>query len=153
MSRTPKAESVRKERVPVASRREPLKYKGLDTQNFVQRWVLERDDRIEEFLAGGYEFVKPTGQGTVVGDPTVNSSSGIDTRVTKSAGFGGLRLILMQIPIEFYKEDQASKQREVDQTEDTMQRPGTGKAVPQEGVDYGKITMKRTHVNKDKLDD
>lgn len=152
MSRTPKEDSVRKERVPVASQRAPLKYKGLDTKNFVQRWVLDRDDRIEEFLAGGYEFVKPTGQGTVVGDPTVNSSSGLDTRVTKSAGFGGLRLILMQIPIEFYVADQVAKQREVDETEDTMQRPGKGKAVPQEGVDYGKISMTRSHVNKKELD-
>ncbi len=143
MSRTPKETSVRKERVPVASQRAPLKYKGLDTDNFVQRWVLDRDDRIEEYKLGGYDFVKPTGQGTEVGDPTVNSSKGLDTRVTKSAGFGGLRLVLMQIPKEFYLQDQAAKQKIVDETEESMQRPGTGKAVQKDGVDYGSISLTR----------
>src|SRR6266704_2132069 len=154
MSRTPsREESVRsgKERVPVSSNRAPLRYKGLDTKNFVQRWVLDKDDRLQEFLDGGYEFVKPTVQGLRVGDPTVDSSKGLDTRVTKTAGFGNLRLFLMQIPRKWYEEDQAKKQLEVDQSEESMKAPGKGKSVP-EGIDYGKITMERTKKDMSDLD-
>ncbi len=152
MSKTPSREvSVRsgKERVPVSSQRAPLRYKGLDTKNFVQRWVLDKDDRLQVFLDAGYEFVNPTAANSQVGDPTVDSSKGLDTRVTKTAGFGNLRLFLMQIPRKWYEDDQAKKQLEVDLSEESMKAPGKGKAVP-EGIDYGKITMER---NKKEMSD
>lgn len=144
MSRTPTRDtSVRKERIPVSSQRAPLRYKGLDHKNFVHRWVLDRDDRIAMFLDAGYDFVTPTEHGTKVGEPTVDSSSGTNSnRVTKSAGFGSLRLILMRIPREFYEEDQAKKQLEVDASEESMRHPKTGQKA--EGVDYGRVTFSRT---------
>ncbi len=133
-------EPVRKPRIPVASNRAPLTYKGLDKKNFHQRWVLDRDDRIAAFLDAGYEFVRPSGD--KVGDPSVSTQSQDGSRVTKSAGFGGLKLFLMQIPIKFYNEDQQAKQREVDEIEDSMRRPGAGKHVGAD-VDYGSIKMDR----------
>ena len=133
-------EPVRKPRIPVASNRAPLTYKGLDTKNFYQRWVMDRDDRIAAFIDAGYEFVKPSGN--AVGDPSVSTQAQDGSRVSKSAGFGGLKLYLMQLPIKFYNEDQAAKQREVDEIEDSMRRPGAGKHVSSD-VDYGSIKMDR----------
>ena len=46
VSRVDRSEPVRKQRVPVASNRAPLAYKGLDKDNFSYRWVIEKDDRI-----------------------------------------------------------------------------------------------------------
>ena len=130
-------------RVPVSSNRAPLRYAGLDTKNFHQRWVLDQDDRIGLFLEAGYEFVKPTGSS--VGEPTVDSSGKQHgSRVTKSAGFGGLKLILMQLPIKFYEEDQLAKQRDIDELEDTMRQPGKGKGIVSKEVDFGEIKLDRS---------
>ncbi len=140
MSKESRDEPVRKPRTPVASNRAPLVYRGQDTKNFSYRWVLDRDDRIAQFVEAGYEFAKPNG--SAVGDPSIKTQEQDGSRVTKSAGFGGLKHILMRIPIKFYNEDQAAKQREVDSLEDSMRRPGTGKIVGKD-VDYGSIKMDR----------
>lgn len=137
MSRTPRETSVRNEKMSVASLRAPLKYKGLDTENFFHRWFLDYEDRIAAFQEMGYDLVKPTKQGTSVGESTVNSSSGLDSRVTKSAGFGGLRLVLMRIPIDRHKEIQAEKAREVDEIEESIRTQVKNKV----GVDYGKTEI------------
>lgn len=141
VSRVDRSEPVRKQRVPVASNRAPLAYKGLDKDNFSYRWVIEKDDRIATFLEAGYEFVKPTGE--MVGDPTIDSSKQVGSRVTKSAGYGGLKLYLMFLPKQFYDEDQLVKQREIDELENTMREPGKGKIVPKDGVDFGSIKLDR----------
>lgn len=148
MSRPPKKvgleESVRKTRIPVASQRAPLTYKGLDHKNYYYRWVIDQDDRIQNFLDAGYEFVKPTGHGSKVGDPTVDSAKEHDTRVVKAARAGPYKLYLMQLDWEFYNADQKLKQKEVDLSEESMRRPGTGKAIPKQGVDYGNINLNRS---------
>lgn len=141
MSRISREEPTRTERVPVASNRAPLIYKGLDQKNFHQRWVLDRDDRLANFLQAGYVF--KTKDDKNHGEETkVDTSSGLDSRVTKSAGFGGLKLYLMELPIAFYTEDQKAKQMEVNELEKTMRRPGAGKAVSSD-VDFGSISMDR----------
>lgn len=149
MSRPPKLdreESVRKERVPVASQRAPLRYKGLDHKTYYYRWVIDKDDRIQMFLDAGYDFTPATSQGYRAGDPTVDSAQEHDSRVVKAARGGPLKLYLMQLDWKYYNEDQAKKQKEVDLTEESMQRPGTGKAVPKTGIDYGTINLNRTNI-------
>ena len=140
MSKESRDEPVRKPRIPVSSNRAPLTYRGQDTKNFSYRWVIDRDDRIGQFLDAGYDFAPPNGSS--VGDPSVKTQVQDGSRVTKSAGFGGLKHILMRIPIKFYNEDQAAKQRDVDEIEDSMRRPGAGKIVNKD-VDYGTIKMDR----------
>ena len=142
MTRESRQEPVHKTRVPVASNRAPLTYKGLDRENFEPRFVLDRDDRIAMFLEAGYEFVKPNGSS--VGDKTVESSSGLDSRVSKSSG--GRKLYLMQLPKKFYNEDQLAKQKVVDEIENGMRR---SKADRDSAADYGKVEIKTgrgTHV-------
>ena len=94
MTRESRQEPVHKTRVPVASNRAPLTYKGLDRMNYEPRFILDKDDRIAMFLEAGYEFVKPNGSG--VGEKTVESSTPEGSRVTKSSG--GRKLYLMQQP-------------------------------------------------------
>jgi hypothetical protein len=139
MSKVDRTEPVRgNTRIPVASNRAPLNSRGLDKENFSYRWVSDRDERIAMFLEAGYEFTKPTSQ-KIVGDPQVDSTSIVD-RVKKSKG--GTTQYLMQLPIKLYDEDQKAKQREVDEIEQSMRRPGTGKIVGSE-VDFGTISFGR----------
>jgi hypothetical protein len=141
MSKVDRSEPVRgATRIPVSSNRAPLSYRGLDTKNFSYRWVSDRDERIAMFLEAGYEFTKPTSQ-KIVGDPTVDSTT-IPDRVKKSKG--GTTQFLMQLPIALYDEDQKAKQREVDEIENSMRRPGTGKAVGPE-IDFGSIALERNN--------
>lgn len=141
MARTPRPESVREEtaRIPVSSQRSPLLYRNLDTKNFQHRWVIDKDDRIQKFLEGGYEFVTATQKS--VGEKTVESESQDKqgSRVTKSAGYGGHRLYLMRIPKKWYQEDQKAKQQEIDEYEQQMRHAKSGEA----GVDYGKVSFGR----------
>jgi hypothetical protein len=138
MSRISRQESVRPTRVPVSSSRAPLVVKNFDHDNFAGRWVNDVDDRIADFLAGGYEFVHEN-EKLVAGEKTVDSSSkGLDTRVKKAVG-RGVTAYLMKIPIKWYKEDQANKMREVNETERAITTPGRG--AVQEGVDYGQVSI------------
>lgn len=147
MTRESRLDPVRKPRVAVASNRAPLTYRGLDRENFEPRFVLDKDDRIAMFLEAGYEFVKPNGSG--VGEKTVETSSQDGGRVSKSTG--GRKLYLMQLPMQFYKEDQLAKQRQIDEMEQTM-RPRKNEGSE---ADYGKVeitTGKGTHYTGKEVD-
>ena len=109
----------RPRRVPVAESRNRLTVEGkLDRKNFVQRWVNDQDDRIARFKEAGYEFV--TNEGISVGDPTVDYKSTSDTSIVRKGVGGGKVAYLMQIPREYYEEDQAKKQAQVDEIEESM---------------------------------
>jgi hypothetical protein len=108
----------------------------LDRDNYEPRWVLDKDDRIAMFLEAGYEFVQK--RDNTVGDKTVDSKT-LDTRVSKSSG--GRHLYLMQLPKQWYNEDQKAKQRAVDELEASMQRPKS--TADRQAPDYGSIKLDR----------
>jgi hypothetical protein len=139
MSRIKREEEVRPIRVPVSSSRAPLVVKGLDTKNFSNRWVADIDDRITDFLNGGYEFV-PKNAIEQAGEATVDTSKGLDNRITKSGG-RGVKLYLMRIPMNLFKEDQAAKEREIAKTVEAMKSPG-------KGSDYGQVKIESQDPNK-----
>lgn len=118
-------------RIPVG-RRNVLKVHGLqDDDEFHYRFVNDTDDRLQQFLEAGYEFV-PKG-GLQVGDNTVDSARGTESIVKKGVGFG-TTAYLMRIPMEFFLEDQAAKQRLVDESEEGVRKPKV------EGA-YGKVEV------------
>ncbi len=133
MSRVKREEPVRAERVPVASSRSPLTVKGFDQKNYQGRWVVDIDDRIQTFLDGGYEFV-PKSEIHSAGERTTESSSGLDSRVSKPAG-RGRTLYLMRLPRKFYEEDRKAKDIEIDRTEEGLKKPLKGEGT------YGKIKI------------
>jgi hypothetical protein len=89
---------------------------------FVRRWVNDVQDRVERFLDAGYELVKDRTQDTSapgVGVPTHLGSS----ECRKPVG-GGVHAVLMEIPEDWYEQDQAEKQKRVDEQVSRMKKPG-----------------------------
>lgn len=134
MSRISRDESVRPQRIPVASSRAPLVVKGLDQKNFFARWVADIDERIQNFLNAGYEFVNRD-QIQSAGVKTVETTNSTDTRVSKPGG-RGVTLYLMRQPMKFYKEDRKAKDREIDLTEESI-KPSKEK----DGANFGKVKL------------
>lgn len=138
MSRIQRSDQTRPQRVPLAEQRNKLTVSGLDANNFYYRWVNDRDDRLQRFLNAGYVFVEKS-EIEGVGDPTVESSKGTDSRVVKSVG-GPLKAYLMKIEKTLHADDQKMKQREIDETERAMRTLGKRHSANQQ-ADYGKIKI------------
>lgn len=123
---------VRPKRIPVSGNRDILTVSDKDP-NYVYRWVVDENNRIERFKAGGYETVVDQ---LKVGEESVASGSQLGSAVTKYAG-GGKTLVLMRIPTEWYDEDQAAKQQSVDASEAEIYE-----TTRKEGF-YGQFTPQR----------
>ena len=109
---------TRENRIPVSGPRDILTVTNKDP-NYHYRWVKDLPGRIQRFLNGGYEFVNHDAE---VGQRTVDTSSRLGSAVTRLDGMN--TLVLMRIPLEWYNEDQESKQRELDSLEDAMKADG-----------------------------
>lgn len=111
----------RPNRIPVSGNRDILVVDKLP-EDKVARWVNDDKDRILKFLQGGWEFV--TDQGVVVGEKTVEASKGIGSVVHRLVGTKAtnepLYAYLMVISKDWYNEDQAAKQTEVDAREESI---------------------------------
>lgn len=110
--------NTRRKRIPVqgGNRLELPKRPG-----FVRRWVHEdsridpeKSGRIQKFLDAWWTFI--TEKGLYTGAERASDSSQMDSRVTKDGG-GGITLYAMEIPQEYYDEDQAAKMEQVDRLE------------------------------------
>jgi hypothetical protein len=126
-----KAPASRVTRTPVSARNK-LTVKGKDPA-YVYRVVNDVDDRVAQFLEGGYEVVSKEGHD--VGDKRVSSGTAIGSGQTFSHG-QGIKGHLMRIPRELYEEDQAAKSRFINQQESS---------IKEQALDgnYGTIELKR----------
>lgn len=106
----------RQDRVPVGGPRDILSVPNQDP-NYVYRWVRDDMGRIDQFKAGGYEVVE---RGHRVGESTVDKGTRLGTAYTMSRGTA--TLVLMRIPKEWYDEDQAAKQGQVDALDSAMKQ-------------------------------
>lgn len=122
----------RPKRVPVVGRSR-LAVRNQDP-NYVYRVVnanLESDpDRVTNLQEQGYEIVpqKVTGG---VGDKRVDSPSALGSANLISVG-QGTKAVVMRIPREWYNDDQAAKQAEIDAVEQSAHK----------NADYGKMEIK-----------
>lgn len=107
-----KAPSGRVTRTPVGTRN-ILTVKGKDP-NYEYRIVNDVDDRITQFQEAGYELV--ANDAVKVGDKRVNSTTSEGSVKQMSVG-QGTKAYLMRIKKEWYDEDQAVKQRQVNEIE------------------------------------
>jgi len=107
--------------------RRKLSVSGLDTEKFKYRWVNTDEGKWvntdEGKYSGRLEQVKKMGyieatEGELSDMQGVEASS-IGSNFSRPVG-NGTRAVLMKQPIEFYEEDKAEKQAEVDQTERGM---------------------------------
>jgi hypothetical protein len=86
----------------------------------------------------GYE---PVTHKVSVGDSAVGRASQLGSAVSRPVG-GGQKAVLMRIPKEWYDEDQAEKQKRVEQSEKAMER-NIPKNKPTPDGDYGEVAFDR----------
>jgi hypothetical protein len=100
--------ATRPKRTPVSGRNiltSPLR------KGYVRRFVNDDEDRIKVFEDGGWKIVR----GDIpVGDKSVSRETSMGSPVMKHVG-GGKKAYLMEIKEEWYKEDQAEKQKKIQQ--------------------------------------
>ena len=123
-------EKKRPNRTPIRGGRDILAVQNQDP-NYVYRWVNDTTGRIERFKAAGYE---PVTADVEVGTKAVDRNSKLGSVITRSVG-GTITAVLMRIPKEWYDEDQAAKQAQIDES-DRMLRSD-------QDVDYGILKVNR----------
>lgn len=118
-------------------KRQPLATRNILTAphrpGFVRRFVNDVEDRIEIFKDAGYKIVT---EPTKVGDKRAGTETPLGTPVRKSVG-GGTVAVLMEIPEEFYNEDQMAKEAKRKEMEQSMRQQ-----TQKEGH-YGEIKINR----------
>lgn len=108
----------RPERKPLHSRK-LLDGSHLIKPGHVGRWVNDEPGKIEAYEAAGYSIVQDLSGSTHSGRAQDASQTGSAARVIVNKDPNALAryAILMEIPEEFYKEDQAAKQALLDEKE------------------------------------
>lgn len=124
----------RKPRVPLGTRN-VLQYP--QRPGYVRRVVNDVDDRVQRFKDAGYEIVHGDETG---GDPMAGAASKIGSAVSKPVG-GGRAGVLMEIPEEYYREDQAAKQAEIDKVESSMKRKSRPDQAEDQLGQYGNVSI------------
>lgn len=119
-----------RKRVPLG-RRNILKYP--DRPGYKRRVVNDLDDRVLIFQQAGWE---PVSQEDLLDQDARIGASRMGLTARKPVG-GGVHGVLMEIPEEYYLEDQKAKQDEIKRLEDDMRRNRGGV----EGA-YGSIDIK-----------
>jgi len=126
-----KAPSGRVKRTPVGMRNR-LSVQGMKDE-FHYRIFNDTDDRIQNALAAGYEFV-PADE-VRIGNSRVNLPTAEGSNAEVSVG-GGTKGYLMRIPKEWFEEDQKAKAEQVEAREVALKNPAL------DGT-YGKIDISR----------
>lgn len=117
-------------RAPVSGRRNKLTIAGKEP-GFEYRIVNDDDDRVMDLQERGYEIVTHEAK---VGDKRVGIPKKEGTPVQISVG-GGKKAYLMRQKKEWYDEDQAAKQVEVDELENALKGNSSS--------DYGKLEINK----------
>jgi hypothetical protein len=119
MTTSKSKDNVRTKRVPIAGQRDIMTVEGLDTENYVHRWVNDKGVRVDQFKAAGYEPVEQDGN-IMLGAASVQSVGSVIKVITNQST--GEEAILMRIRKEWYDEDQAAKAEELAKSEEAMFR-------------------------------
>lgn len=130
MSRVANSASARPKRTPIGSRN-VLTLVG-KKPGYTYRIVNDSGDRISQFIDAGYEFVDAAD--IQVGDRRVDKASPEGTKAQVSVGKGD-KAFVMCIKDEYYQEDQAAKQEQVNKLEQSIKQIASQKA------DYGTVTI------------
>lgn len=123
----------RARRTPINGTRNRLNVRGQEP-GFVYRIVNDVDDRVQTFQEMGYEIV--TDKAVTVGDKRIANPTQEGSPVKVSVG-QGIQGYVMRQKKEYYDEDQATKQRAVDELEGSMHKEAKGEGF------YGKLKISR----------
>lgn len=128
--KTPSVASARPRRSPLVGRNR-LAVRN-QKPGFVYRIVNDMDDNVVRRQEQGYEVATAEEIGPV-GDKRVDNITSPGSAAQISVG-QGTKAVVMRIPEDWYKEDQAAKQAEIDALEQTMKKDNS---------DYGDISIRR----------
>lgn len=117
----PESTAPRPERIPFGAARQKLA--ATDRPGYHRRWFNDDGRRVDAAKAAGYTFVN---------DPRTGEPTKSVVGVAKSGG--GQAAYLMEIPIEFFNEDQSAKDEKLRQFDQDIRRgAGPGTAPGQDG--------------------
>lgn len=115
----------RAERVPLGVRKAKL---TADIRpGYTGRWINDKDNRIQDALRGGWDFVLRDSKAT-----SDDASNRIAKDVGTQANGQRLQAYLMEIRLDWFEQDQAAKQENIDATEGLIRR---GELTQKIGVD------------------
>lgn len=122
----------REKRVPIGQQAR-IKFK--QRPGFVRRMVNDVADgeRVKMFQKAGYSIVT---EDTAGGDIRAGSDTQVGSPVSRSVG-GGIRGVLMEIPLGYYNEDQAAKEQKLSKVDDELKRKS------KETGFYGEVKIER----------
>jgi hypothetical protein len=134
----------KQERVPVSGMRDIMTVFNKDPA-YSYRFVHDKSDsgaRIYKYIRGGWEFSPTESEHgrIVVGEDSVYKTKQGDSIVRMQTGEGEYSY-LMRIPKELYDEDQAAKQKDIDELEATITR--TGSSTGEDFGQYGEVKITR----------
>jgi hypothetical protein len=105
---------------------------AVENPGFTRRFVNDELGRVQTFLDAGYRIVN---DGSQAGDENVGQASRLGSNSGKPVG-GGTQAILMEIPNEYYQEDQAAKQQNIKEKEAGLLNDESGRLPNQDNL-YG----------------
>ena len=123
--------SERTRRTPINGTRSRLNVRGKE-DGYVYRIVNDIDDRIQTFQEMGYEIVSDSD--VSVGDKRVANPTAEGSPVKVSVG-QGTQAYLMRQKEDWYKEDQKTKQNQVNELEASMKKEAENAGF------YGKLKI------------
>jgi len=115
---------------------------------FKRRFVNDSPGRIQQFLDAGYTIVN---DGTEIGDKNVGTATRVGSNSQKPVG-GGTTAVLMEIKDDWYREDQATKQRNIAKKEKSLLNDQEGNSIENNKNVYGdgvKLNSSRPTISVD----
>lgn len=137
MARTatqPQEASAQRPRRSSLGKRNRLEVRNKE-EGYHYRIVNDLDDRVERLQEDGWEVV-PNAKVGAIGDRKVDNPTSLGSQPNFSVG-KGVRATVMRIREDWYQEDQAEKQREITELEETMRQEAKKKS------DYGDLRVPR----------
>ena len=122
----------RPKRTPIAQRNVLTVKNG--REGFKQRWVNDVDGRVAMFEEAGYTIVE---RPTEVGDPQAGAASILGRQVRKPVG-GGVSAVLMEIPENYYSEDQKAKEARIKDQERSLLNEAKDGETYGDGIKVGR---------------
>lgn len=110
------ADAKERVRVPIGARRDITAVRDQDP-DFQYRWANDSPGRIKRLQEAGYELV----ESAKIGDSNVDGTHNEDGVVSRDMGKGTTAYLLKQRR-DYFLEDQAEKQKIVDESEEEMRR-------------------------------
>lgn len=135
-TRKQEREKQRKVRVPLGVPRSKLSAPQI--QGYSTRWINDTVGRLQNAEAGGYEFVYERELDGQAGNTDLGDK--VSRIVGRNEDGSPLRAFLMKIKETWYREDQRTKQRKVDEIDTAIRRgklneqPDDKRYVPKEGI-------------------